>query len=149
MGKEALVAEQIEAGTRFLREFQKYAPIRDAFWVKRTEDGPWYLYIVPEQFTDKDIDRGYKEVVRIIHALRDPWFSPLWVTLIGVKDPVAKAVAELQRLHPGRVPLRFYDRSLGGEHVEEGYVYPPGIAAPAQSVGKAQEADARQGARED
>jgi hypothetical protein len=129
MGQEPLVSEQIEAGASFLREFQKYAPVQAAFWLKESEDGPWYLYVASDRITNENVDAGYGEVVRITGSMRDPWFDPTYVKLIGSDERKAKAAAELQRRYPGRFPLRFHDQAFGGVSVEEGYIYPPLPAA--------------------
>jgi len=46
LDKIALVAERIEAGARFLIEFNNYRPIAVAFWLGEEEASDWYLYVV-------------------------------------------------------------------------------------------------------
>jgi hypothetical protein len=124
MGQEPLVSEQIDAGARFLGEFQKYALVQTAFWLKESEEGPWYLYVASPQITDENVDEGYGEVVRITSSMRDPWFDPTHVKLIGAEERMAKAAVELQQRYPGRAPLRFHDQALDGLSIAEGYIYP-------------------------
>ena len=97
MDQGPLVNEQIAAGARFLAEFQKYAPIHTAFWLKDSEECTRYLYVASEQITDENFDVGYEEVIRITQALQDPWFDPFQVKLIGADHPMANP---LQRRRP-------------------------------------------------
>ncbi|HYT92207.1 MAG TPA: hypothetical protein VEL76_26060 [Gemmataceae bacterium] len=148
MGQGALVSEQIEAGARFLREFDKYAPVKVAFWIKETEVGRWYLYVTSEKITAEDVYSAYGEVVRLARVMQDPWFDMFQVKVVEADHPKAKAAAELQRRYPRRVPLRFQDEIFGGVHVEEGYIYPPLTPAPAQEGRSTKEPGSRQAARD-
>ena len=58
-----LVSEQIDAGARFLYEFQKHLPLQSAFWLKDSEQGGWYLYLASEQITDENFDLVYEKPV--------------------------------------------------------------------------------------
>jgi hypothetical protein len=124
MDQVPLVIEQIDVGTKFLGEFQKYLPIQAAFWLKETEEGDWSLYVVSDQITDDNFDVAYGEVLRIAGQLRDSWFDPFQVKLIGASDPLAQAALEIQRRFPGRMPIRLHGKTFGGVSVDEVYVYP-------------------------
>ncbi len=100
MDQVPLVIDQIDVGTKFLGEFQKYLPIQAAFWLKETEEGDWSLYVVSDQITDDNFDVAYGEVLRIAGQLRDPWFDPFQVKLIGANDPLALAALDIQRRLP-------------------------------------------------
>jgi hypothetical protein len=132
MDQGPLVAEQITAGARFLREFEKYVPVQSAFWLKDSETGEWYLYVASEQINDDNFDVAYGEVVRIWEVLRDPWFDSLQVKVIGADDPLAKAVLDIRGRYPGRTTLRLNGQALGGLSVEELYVYPSPLPALAE-----------------
>jgi hypothetical protein len=43
MDQRPLVIDQVDAGARFLGEFQKYAPVQTAFWLKDSDYGNWSL----------------------------------------------------------------------------------------------------------
>jgi hypothetical protein len=132
MDQVPLVIEQIEAGTKFLGEFQKNLPIQAAFWLKETEEVESSLYVVSDQITDDNFDVAYGEVLRISGELRDPWFDPFQVKLIGTNDPLADAVLDVQRRFPGRTPTRFRSKIFGGVSVDEVYVYPSLMPVPTQ-----------------
>jgi hypothetical protein len=132
MDQDALVIEQIDAGARFLCEFQKYLPVQAAFWLKESDEGEWSLYVASDLITDDNFDVAYGEVLRIAGELHDPWFDPFQVKLIGIHDPLARAALDLQRRYPGRTPTRFPGTTFGGIGVEEVYVYPSPLPVPAQ-----------------
>jgi len=129
MDYEPLVTERIEAGARFLREFDKYAPVSAAFWLKESERRFWHLYIASDEITDENFDLAYGEVVRIARELRDPWFDSLRVKVIGTDKPLAQAALDRQRLSPGQTLPRIYDTLFGGVWVDEAYIYPSPIPA--------------------
>ncbi len=124
MDQGPVVSEQINAGARFLAEFQKYAPIQTAFWLKDSEEPTRYLYVASEQINDENIGDGYDEVIRIAQALQDPGLDLFKVKLIGADHPRAKAALDLRRRYPGQTPVRVFDRIFGGMSVEEVYIYP-------------------------
>ena len=72
MDHEPLVTEQIEAAAAFLREFDKYAPVRVAFWLKESDRQYWHLYVASDEITDDNFDLAYGEVIRIAGELRSP-----------------------------------------------------------------------------
>ena len=130
MDQGALVIDQIDAGARFLGEFQKYIPVEAAFWLKESDEGEWSLYVASDQITDDNFDVAYGEVLRIAGILGEPHFDPFQVKLIGAGDPLAQAALEINRRYPGPVATRFHGRVFGGLPVEEVYVYPSPIAVP-------------------
>lgn len=88
MDQGPLVNEQIEAGARFLAEFQKYAPMQAAFWLEDGEDGGWRLCIASHQVTDENFDLAYGEVARLNSQMQDPWFDVFQVRLVRDPDPL-------------------------------------------------------------
>lgn len=116
--------EQRDAGRRFLAEFHKSYPVQVAFWLRESEATWWYLYVASEQITDDNFDVAYGEVLRVSDMLRDPWFDPFRVKLIGADDPLAKAALEMLKKYPGPVATTFGGKMLGGVYVDEMYIYP-------------------------
>lgn len=125
MDQGPLVSEQIDSGAVFAREFEKFKPIRVAFWLKENEDSYWYLYIASEQIDDTNFTLAYAEVTRIGLRLNDPNFNLLRVKVIGASDPIAQDVAAMQSQFPGsQVPIRRKRVLLGRIYANEIYVYP-------------------------
>ncbi|MFL5243849.1 MAG: hypothetical protein ACJ8FY_17240 [Gemmataceae bacterium] len=130
MDQGALVTEQIDAGARFLSEFQKHFPVQSAFWLKESDEGERNLYVASDQINDDNFDVAYGEVMRIAGQLQDPWFDPFQVKVIGQDDPLAKAALDIQQRYPGRNPIRLNGKSFGGASVDDVYLYTS--PAPAQ-----------------
>ena len=40
-------------------------PVRAAFWLKESEEGPWYLYIVSDQIADGNLRQNYGVLLRL------------------------------------------------------------------------------------
>ena len=131
MDQGPLVTERVDAGNRFLAEYQNCFPLKAAFWLKDCEDGEWNLFVASDQITDDNFDLAYGEVVRITGILQDPWFDLFQVKVIGVDEPLTKAVLEIQQRYPGRTPRRYHGKSMGGVTVDEVYIYPTPLAATA------------------
>jgi hypothetical protein len=130
MDQETLVKEQIDAGARFLREFDKYAPVRVAFWLKERDRRFRHLYVVSDEITDDNFDVAYGEVVRLLGQMRDPYLDFSRVKVRGVDDPLAKDALEMRRRYPGEVPIRLHDTYFGRSGAEEVYIYPIPVTAP-------------------
>jgi hypothetical protein len=124
MDQNPLVIEQIDAGARFLAEFEKKIPVAAAFWLRTNDEEWWYLYVASEEFDDKRLDVGYGEVVRLAAESPDPNFDPFRVKLIGATDPLATAARDVLRRFPGRIPTRIHRSNFGGVGVEDVYIYP-------------------------
>lgn len=130
MDQGPLVIQQIDAGARFIHEFAKYTPVQAVFWLKTTEDNQWLLYLAGDQIDDSNFDVAYGEVQRIASMMPDLWLDPFQVKIIGADAPLAKAVMEIQKKYPGKLPTRYHGRALGGLSVEEVYIYQLPIAVP-------------------
>jgi hypothetical protein len=125
-----LVTEQIDAGAKLANEFHKWAPLQAAFWLKESEDGQWYLYLVSDQINDTNFDLAYAEVHRLLGRGPHLWLELFEVKVRGTDDPIAKAVIALQQKYPGPLATRLRNRMLGGVSVEEVYIYPIPVPAP-------------------
>src|SRR6266511_360843 len=74
MDEGPLVKERIDAGLRFVHEFNKYAPVRVAFWLKKQDGWFWYLHVVSDEITGANFDLAYGEVIRLANEMADPDF---------------------------------------------------------------------------
>jgi hypothetical protein len=130
MDQDPLVREQIDAGKRFLDEFEKYAPVHAAFWLKTSDDSDWYLYVASDQISDQNFDVAYGEVLRLAGEIQDPNFDAFRVKLIGGDNPLARAALDIHQRHPAKVPTWFNGKNFGGMSVERVYIYPTKVVAP-------------------
>jgi len=129
MDQEPLVIEQIDAGRKFIDEFEKYRPVRAAFWLKASEDSGWYLYVASDQITDENVRVAYGDARRASRNIQDPNFDLFRVNVIGIDDPLAKAALAVYRQFPGRVPTRVRASQFGPLGSEGVYLYPPPATA--------------------
>jgi hypothetical protein len=124
MDQGPLVNEQIEVGARFLSEFEHFAPVQVAAWLKVSDSNYWNLYIVSDQIDDANFDKAYTEVARITRQLQNPWIE-FRVKVLIKSEKTALALLDLQKRTTGRIPPWWLDRRLGDVFVDEAYLYPP------------------------
>ena len=130
MDNGPLVKEEIDAGATFAREFDRYMPLKAAFWL-RVSDDYRYLYLTSDRIDDATMGDAYREVVRIAQKLALPDLDMFRIKVVPGDDPLAEAVAEQIRKYPDSTGRRFGYRTLGDLFVDDGYVYPqlaPGAA---------------------
>jgi hypothetical protein len=129
MDQEPLVREQIDAARKFIGELAKLIPVRAAFWLKPDEDSHWDLYIATDGIKDVHAAEAYDVVGKASDAVDDPNFNPLRVTLIGIKDPRARAALEMYERYHTRIPIFRWGENFGGVSIQGLYLYPPPVAA--------------------
>lgn len=129
MGQNPLVNELIEAGARFLEEFEKRYPVAVAFWLKGRDESSWNLHIASEKISDAKIREAYGEVHRIPAQLKDVYFDPFDVILRQMDDPIVQYALDSQRRFPARLATVFNVPTFEGVEVEGMYLYPPGHTA--------------------
>jgi hypothetical protein len=129
MDQGPLVIEEIDAGAELVREFDKYDPVKVAFWLRASDEEHRYLYIASDRINDTNFDVAYGEVLRLANQIQSPYLDPFRVKLISADDPLAKAAAEIKRRFPGRMATRFGGKSFGGISVDDVYIYPSPLPA--------------------
>jgi hypothetical protein len=133
MDQGPLVSEEIDAGAELVRRLDKSVPVKAAFWVKDSDEGPWYLYVASDRIDEKNLDRAYGEVLRLAWEMACPYLDPFQVKLISSSDPLAQAALEMYRRYPGRMATRFGGTNFGGRGVDGVYLYPAPITSSAPS----------------
>lgn len=124
MDNGPLVSEEIDEGAKLVREFDHYAPIKAAFWLRRTGEEQRYLYLASDQIDDSNFGLAYGEVGRIVNLLDSPDLDRFRVKVIGGDHPLALAAAEMIASYPGRKAPRLGGCYFGGMGVEDVYFYP-------------------------
>jgi hypothetical protein len=130
MDQTPLVSDEIDAGAEFIRRLHGYRPVKAAFWLRRAEEGERYLHVALDGLTEHNINDAYVEVLRITQAMKDHYIDPFRVNLVTLDDPVVRAVLDIYRRFPGRVPPRYHGPVLGDVAVAEVYIYPQPAAKP-------------------
>ncbi len=129
MDQGSLVTEEIDAGAELAREFDKYEPVKVAFWLKASDDDHRFLYIASDRIDDTNIDVAYEEILRLAAKSQSAWLDPFRVKLISGGDPLAKAALEIHQRFPGRLANRFGGNMFGGIIANDVYIYPSPIPA--------------------
>ncbi len=104
--QNSLTKRQIDAGNRFLREFDKFAPVVVAFWARESDSGSWAFYIVCER--DEGLEsyvEAFRKIAQIAAGIRDPDFNPLQVRLPPKSDPLVQAALVACRNRPPKIPF--------------------------------------------
>jgi hypothetical protein len=131
MGQSPLVTEHIDAGLELARRFNDTYPVRAAFWLKESEDSPWYFHLASDRINDTNFDLAYREVVRLVGQGSRMWLDSSDVKVLGMSHPLAKAVFEITQKYPGILPTRLRNRlPPAGPSIEEAYIYPNPLPVP-------------------
>lgn len=123
MDQNSLVNEQIDAGAELVLRFDKSRPVNAAFWLKLPDDFQWYLYLASDQIDDTNVDLGYGEIVRLVKEMQDPYLDPFQVKLIPTNHPLARAVLDVYKRYPAKIPTRYNQPTLGDRSIDGAYLY--------------------------
>ena len=129
MDQEPLVIQETDAGAELVRLLDRFVPVKAAFWIKESEEEPWYLYIASDRIDDRNPDAAYGEVLRLASQMANPYLDPFRVKLIPTSDPLARAVQDIHRRYPGTMATRFGGKVFGGIGVDGVYIYPDVLTA--------------------
>lgn len=127
MDNGPLVTEEIDAGAELIRQFDQYAPIKAAFWLRASGDDARYLYLASDQVRDTNLYEAYGEVVRLIDQIDNPYLSIFRVKIIYGTNPLALSAAEINEQYPNRFGTRLKGQTLGNLIIEDVYIYPPSV----------------------
>jgi hypothetical protein len=129
MAQAALVEMQLNEGQRLIdRLVQAGVEVTAAAWVKESESGDWYLYLVTPLVAEGGAKRPvYHRVNAVIREMQQEGFGmdPFAKKVIGPHDPIARDILANRRRTPGGPPTAFQGSRLGELAVDEAYVYPP------------------------
>ena len=129
MAQAPLVEMEINEGQRLLdRLAQTGVAVTAAAWLKESESGDWYLYLVTPLVGEDGANRpAYHRVNTVIRAMQEEGFAldPFAKKVIGPHDPIAKDMVANRGGRPGGPPTPFRGSRLGELAIEEAYLYPP------------------------
>ena len=74
--------------------------VKAAFWLKETDDEPWYLFITSDRIGPEQVPEGYTKVMEAAGHVTHPLFDPFRVKVIPPGDRFAQAALELYRRYP-------------------------------------------------
>ncbi|MBY0229260.1 MAG: hypothetical protein K2W96_08290 [Gemmataceae bacterium] len=124
MDQGPLVSEWIEARAKLLPEFDKYAPLSVAFWLKDSDTGNWRLWLASPKISSRNFDIAYSEIGRLTRQMTYPSLDSTQVHMARGREKEVKAIlAELAR-RGGKHPFRLRQEMAHGVYFEEAYAYP-------------------------
>lgn len=124
MDQRPLVGDEVRAGEELLRRLKEVLPVKSAFWVKATEEEPWYLYISSDQIESPGVESGYREVARVVSEMHDPFLDRFSVNVVPTTHPFAQAAINLQTRFARLMPTRLGATPFGEGMVEGVFLYP-------------------------
>lgn len=119
------MSDGIDAGAEFLKRLNAYRPVVAACWLREDVSEERYLYAALDGLTVQNSGAAYDEVSRIADEMTEHYIDPFRVQLVSPDNRVAKAVLDVYRRYPARIPTRFDGQVFAGAAAVEAYVYPP------------------------
>ena len=143
MDQDTVVSEQTESGRRLIEALAAEGfAIQLAFWMKRTDEEDWNLYLASPAIDEQGWAGAYRFVHRVMRNMPDLWIQPLDVRLHGLDASLTEAALALtipkfsggpfavQNPKPYPGMTRFGGATLGGFDIDGAYIYPPQAGAP-------------------
>ncbi|HTU91901.1 MAG TPA: hypothetical protein VMF69_17600 [Gemmataceae bacterium] len=125
MDQATLVEEQIDDAQKFINLLlEEGFDVTAAAWVKPTARDEWRLYIVSKVVEEESLAAAYRALHPALQRLGMPWLLLESIKLIGVSNPIALDILDIQRRFAARIPTRSRTPRLGEMAVDETYVYP-------------------------
>jgi hypothetical protein len=128
MDQGTLVESQIDDGQRLIEALVKDGiEVTGAAWVKESESGDSFLYLVtPLVGDDKPKRPIYGRINQVINRLRADgfWFDWLDVKVIGLDTAIGQALIAARDRFAQRLPTHFRGNQLGDLAIDEAYIYP-------------------------
>ncbi len=129
MDQSILVGDTIATGEKLVREFDKFTPVKAAFWLKESDDPYRYLYIAYDKTDGPTTLQAYGEVVRIAPQFNSMYFNHSRIKVIDANHPAALAAIDLVERFPLSVGAPMGSRMFGNLFADDVFVYPK-IADP-------------------
>jgi hypothetical protein len=124
MDQGPLVKEEIEAGAQLAREFDRFAPVKVAFWLKEADDPYRYLHLASDRIDEIGLDMAYAEILRILAKIDSPDLDPFRIKVIGGDEPRALAALKFANSLPKARGMRLNYAWFGDRSSDDAYIYP-------------------------
>jgi len=125
MDTELLVEDQIDDGQWLIEQLVKDDfEVSAAFWLKRSEDALWELFVASPLADTENRGRGYHKIYTALDEISNSSVTPSNITLIDDKDPIARSAIELRDRRSAKTPTKYHGNRLGTLSIKEAYIYP-------------------------
>jgi hypothetical protein len=127
MDQTALVNKKYEDGQALVNQLPlEGVPVTTAFWMKTSEEGQFYLYIVSPVAHGEEKLAAYAKVSAAMRKMPQPfWVGPFDVKLVPPESPIGRAVTQQTQFSSGFPTSGSGALSASGALVEGFYPYPP------------------------
>jgi hypothetical protein len=128
---QTLLVEQIRDGETLARAIAESGiDVQAAFWMADDETSMPLLHIVSEDVLQFGSAPTYGAIIRVIRDMDQPfWVRFDEVTLVDPSRPLAQDVIQRLSRNPGPLPLRGGGEYLGGDYVNQYFIYPTTVLA--------------------
>lgn len=125
MDSDLLVENTIADGAALIRQLiRDQFEVTVAFWVKRTEEGLWNLYIATSSVSAEKLNERHRIVYEALTKIPDCSVLPSNINIITDTDPIARDAVALRDRNPSREVKRYRGKCLGNLATEELCIYP-------------------------
>jgi hypothetical protein len=130
MDQTVLVNKKYEDGQALVNRLpQEGIPVTSAFWMKTSEQGQYYLYIVSPVAHGAEKRAAYTKVAAAMRKMPQPfWVGPFDVKLVTPESSVGQAVIQQTQFGLAFPANAAEALSATGAVVEGFYPYPPQTA---------------------
>lgn len=134
MDTDTLVEKQIDEGWKVVEMLLQLGfEVTAAFWLKPSENGKWYFYIVSPVVETEGIIMAYRRLHPLFQLI-PPSFGirPTGIKLIGPSNPIARDVLDIytRTPGPGGFPIRWRGTYLGNMSIDGAYLYQLPVTTP-------------------
>jgi hypothetical protein len=125
MDQITLVDHQNADGEKLITELKHHSiDVREACWIKTTEDGQWYLYIVSPIVDSYGRKETYRRVHSVMRTMKQPlWIDPLEVRLVATSETLAQDLERIRNRFVVKMPTRCNGSHIGDMDIEGAYIY--------------------------
>ncbi len=125
MDQEILVDIRFEDAEKLLSQLVRSGfDVAVAFWVLRSEENSWVLYIASTSINPGRIGNAYGALYASMSQIPDLSITISEIQLVHPSEPIAKEAIALRDRKVARLPIRYHGKRLGHLAIEEAYIYP-------------------------
>ena len=128
---QTLMVEQIRDGEALVRALRDDGvDVQAAFWMAEDDTSLPLLHIVSDDLLRLGPRETYGKILRVLRRMDQPFWIPFDGTkLVDPSRPLGQDVLQRLSRNPGPLPLRGGGEYLGGEYVNQFFIYPSTVLA--------------------
>jgi hypothetical protein len=127
MDSDALVEKGTNDGQKLITQLvHEGFDVTAAAWVKETEEGQWFLYVVSKEVDVAGLRAAYRRAQTIMRQMSDPlWIDRFELKLFSPASSVGTDLLDLLHTYvTGKSPVHSRRSKLGDVPIDELILYP-------------------------